>query len=84
MVFTALQFASFAFTPQTLPSVSQEFRDTVGFLQNIVLLSSADRPPCWKSELLSLTQMGKSGPTAARTAATAPSSGAARRSSAPP
>ena len=42
MVFTALQFASFAFTPQTLPTVSQEFRDAVGFMQNIVLLSSAD------------------------------------------
>jgi hypothetical protein len=42
MVCTALQFVSFAFTPQTLPSTSKEFRDAVDVLQNIVPLTSAD------------------------------------------
>ena len=42
MIFTTVQLASFAFTPQTLPSVSKEFRDAVEFIQNIVVIRSTD------------------------------------------
>ena len=42
MVFTALQFVSFAFTPKTMPRISKEFHSTIGFLQNMFLFSSAN------------------------------------------
>ena len=41
MVFTALQFVSFAFTPKTMPNIAKEFHTTIDFLQNMFLFSSA-------------------------------------------
>ena len=41
MVYTSLQFTSFAFTPATMPTLSKEFRDTIAFVQDSIWFSSA-------------------------------------------